>query len=354
METNGSIHWSPEAYPPPRPWTHMSDWKEPAFNVAKGPVVVQTQAHGQLPYIPEIDASVSYRVYPGKPYIITETSMRVNEALKVQALRNGEVVFKRGLLTHVAWYDQVRDQVQTVDLEKMSDLDELLMDVNVPWITFYNPDTGIAFGGIQLSMANGGVEHRPRVLNPYHYVIVGPIIYWSRAMNFTFASSASQLMTKVPAGSFFWERWAFVLYEPAKGDKPYAPLLAWKEKLTHPLRMRLVEEVEPACPPSAPRSTSTPPRPAGKTAPRSRNTTANKRHPLQHSHPRPRARSRPPAPARPLQWPWPRAIGFENLPQPRKPGPALATVQGCKKSNTRWANQRVLRGGVVGLGVVCS
>ncbi len=248
METNGAIHWAPEAYPPPRPWTHTSDWKEPKFESWKGPVVVTTLARGALPYIPEVDAAVSYKVYPNLPYIISTTATRVNETIPVQAMRNGEIVFKRGLLTHLAWYDVIERKVQTVDLETIADLDEHLMEVDVPWIAFFNPKTGIAFGGVQIEFASAALEHLPRVWNPYHYVIVGPIVYWARALNFTFASSASQHMIEVPEGTHLWEKWGFVLYEPADGENPHAPLLEWREKLINPLRVRLVEEVESRVP----------------------------------------------------------------------------------------------------------
>ena len=174
--------------------------------------------------------------------------MRVNQPLAVQAMRNGEVVFKRGLLTHLAWYDALSQKVQTVHLDEVADLDQHLMEVDVPWLSFFNPATGIAFGGIQLECSSAGLEHLPRVLNPHYYVIVGPVIYWARAMNFTFASSASQLMVEAPKGTLFWEKWAYVLYEPADGDNPHAPLLGWRKKLTNPLRVRLVEEVEDRVP----------------------------------------------------------------------------------------------------------
>lgn len=243
-ETNGGIHWIPEAYPPPRPWVHASDWKEPRFDAIRGPVVCGARMWDRLPYVPEIDASISYKVFEGQPYILATTSMRVNRAIPVQAMRNGEVVFERSLLTHLAWYDVLSGTVKSVDLREITDLDQHLMEADVPWLTFYNPATGIGFGGVQLEYANAGVEEPPRVWNPHFYVIVGPIIYWARAMNFTFAASASQLIVEAPQGSVFWEKWAYLPYETAPGTEPWAPMAGWHKRLTNPLRVRLVEEVE--------------------------------------------------------------------------------------------------------------
>jgi hypothetical protein len=248
METNGSVHWAPEAYPPPRPWTHTSDWMQPDFQSWQGPVVVTTMARAPLPVIPEVDASVSYKFYANLPYILTTTSTRVNEPLAVQAMRNGEAVFKRDLITHLAWFDPVENKVKTVELDKIADLDEIIMEENTPWLSFFNPKTGVAFGGIQIESSISGLEQQPRIVNPYFYCIVGPVVYWSRAMNLTFTSSAPQLKIEVPKGTQFWEKWAYVLYEPQPGDNPHASLIEWQKKLTNPLRVRLTEEVEQRVP----------------------------------------------------------------------------------------------------------
>jgi hypothetical protein len=191
---------------------------------------------------------VSYKVYAGRPCIETTTSMRVDKALRVQASRNGELVFQRQLLTHLAWPDVISGRVETVDLRDLPDSNQLLMEDDVPWITAWNPETRIALGAVQLEYANAGVEELPRVHDPHFYAIVGPYLYWTRALNFTFSSSASQHLVEIPRGSQFWERWAFVLYEPAEGAKPYQPMLPWYRKLTAPLRVRVVEEVEPRVP----------------------------------------------------------------------------------------------------------
>ena len=49
----------------------------------------------------------------------------------------------------------------------------------------------------------------------------------------------------VPAmkGSMFMEKWAYLVYN-AEDDKPFKPVLAWRKRLTNPLRIQLVEEVD--------------------------------------------------------------------------------------------------------------
>jgi hypothetical protein len=245
METNGAIHWNPGIYSPPRPWTHTADWKPPAnVNYISGPVMVSTELWDQLREIPEVDASVRYEFYPGMPYFISTTSMRINKRIDCIALRNAEIVFKREQMTHAAWYDVVRDSIIVYNVTTMPDLTDLLMEDDVPWITFYNEDTGIGFCGIQLEYANAGLESKPRLLNPYMYITGGPWIYWARALSLSFLASNMQQMIPAMKGNFFAEKWAYLTYEIDEGDTPYAPVLEWQKQLTNPLKIRLVEEVD--------------------------------------------------------------------------------------------------------------
>jgi hypothetical protein len=245
METNGAIHWNPGIYSPPRPWTHTADWKPPAnVNYSSGPVKVSTEVWDELREIPEVDASVRYEFYPGLPYFISTTSMRINKRIDCIALRNAEIVFKREQITHAAWYDIVRDSVMVYNVAQMPDLTDLLMEDDVPWITFFNEDTGIGFSGIQLEYMNAGLESKPRLLNPYMYITGGPWIYWARALSLSFLASNMQQMIPALEGNFFAEKWAYLTYEIAEGDEPFSPVIAWQKRLTNPLKIRLVEEVD--------------------------------------------------------------------------------------------------------------
>lgn len=244
-ETNGAIHWNPEIYTPPTPWTHTSDWDPPSHvSSLTGPVISFSDVWGNLREIPQVDASVRYEFYPGKPYFISTTNLRINETVQSIALRNAEIVFKRELITEAAWYDVIRDSVIVFDVTKMPELTDIKMQDDVPWISFYNKETGIGFAGIQLNYSNAGLENRTRLLNPFFYITGGPWIYWARALSLSFLSSNMQQMIPVMKGNFFSEKWAYLVYETDKGSQPYAPVLAWQKKLLNPLRIQLVEEVD--------------------------------------------------------------------------------------------------------------
>ena len=92
-ETNGAIHWNPEIYTPPVPWTHTSDWDPPQHvQSLTGPVIAFSDVWGNLREIPQVDASVRYEFFPGKPYFISTTNLRINETVQSLALRNAEIV----------------------------------------------------------------------------------------------------------------------------------------------------------------------------------------------------------------------------------------------------------------------
>ncbi len=245
METNGAVHWNPGIYAPPRAWTHTADWKPPQnMKSVSGPVIATSEVWDHLRGVSEVDAAVRYEFYPDVPYFISSTTMRINETVGCLALRNAEIVFKRELMTHAAWYDIVRDTIITYDVSNMPDLTDLKMEADVPWLTFYNVNTGIGFGGIQLNYANAGLESRPRLLNPYMYITGGPWIYWSRALSLSFLSSNMQQLIPAIKGATFSEKWAYVTYQIDKTGQPYAPIIEWQNRLTNPLRIHIVEEVD--------------------------------------------------------------------------------------------------------------
>ena len=245
METNGAIHWNPGIYNPPSPWSHTADWKPPQnIHTVSGPVIASSEIWDHLRGVPEVDASVRYLFYPGVPYFISSTTMRINKTINCLALRNGEIVFKRELMTHAAWYDVISDEVITYNVSNMPDLTDLKMEADIPWITFYNEDTGIGFAGIKLSYANGGLESRPRLLNPFFYITGGPWIYWTRALSLSFLSSNMQQMIPAVKGNVFLEKWAYLVYAIDNNETPYKAVLDWQKRLTNPLRIHLVEEVD--------------------------------------------------------------------------------------------------------------
>jgi hypothetical protein len=245
LETNGAMHWNPDIYVPPRAWTHTADWKPPRhIKTVAGSIIARSDVWDSMREVPEVDASVSYEFFPGMPYFISSTCMRINETVNALALRNAEMVFKRELITHAAWYDVLRDSVIIYDVTNMPDLTDLKMEADVPWIIFFNKEKGIGFAGIQLAYSNSGIESPPRLLNPFFYITAGPWIYWCRGLSHPYLSSNMQQVVPVLKGNVFSEKWAYLVYDFDKNTEPYAKVVEWQKRLTSPLRVQLVEEVD--------------------------------------------------------------------------------------------------------------
>lgn len=245
LETNGAMHWNPDIYVPPRAWTHTADWKPPRnVKTVAGPIIARTDFWDNLREVPEVDASVRYEFYPDAPYFISSTSMRINETVHSLALRNAEMVFKRELITHAAWYDVIREKVVVYDVLGMPDLTDLKMEADIPWILFYNEEHGVGFAGIQLDYSNSGIENPARLLNPYFYITAGPWVYWARALSHPYLSSNMQQVVPVLKGNVFNEKWAYLMVETDKGPEPWSQVEHWLKRLTQPVRVQLVEEVD--------------------------------------------------------------------------------------------------------------
>jgi hypothetical protein len=53
-----------------------------------------------------------------------------------------------------------------------------------------------------------------------------------------------QQVIPVLKGNVFSEKWAYLVFEMGKNGDPFAPVLDWQRRLTQPLRIQLVEEVD--------------------------------------------------------------------------------------------------------------
>ena len=53
-----------------------------------------------------------------------------------------------------------------------------------------------------------------------------------------------QQMVPAAKGNFFSEKWAYLVFKTLEGEHPYQPVLDWKDQLTNPLRVQVVEEVD--------------------------------------------------------------------------------------------------------------
>ena len=237
LESNGAVHWNPDIYSPPTPWVHASDWEKPVFDQISGPLMHRTRRYSPLPHMDSVVANVTYEFYPDKPYVLMSSFMEVGKDLFVQALRNSEIVFNHAVLNEFVWADPL-GRIESLKIEhaRKHPIHALEIPPRTPWMAFINRDKGVGFANIMLAHENGNrYGQPPSETQPYFYVQNGPWIYWARPNVYPFGGLNFTRMMPVRAGSFYFEKNAWVPFRLAKGDEPFRELERTQKLLTHPL-----------------------------------------------------------------------------------------------------------------------
>lgn len=237
LESNGAVHWNPDIYSPPTPWVHISDWEGPVADHLSGPLLHRTRRYAPLPHMDSVVASVVYEFYAGQPYVLMSSFMEVGKDLFVQALRNSEIVFNHAALNEFVWLDPL-GKIQSLKIEtaRKHPIHALEIPPRTPWMAFINRERGVGFANIVLAYENGNrYGQPPSETQPYFYVQNGPWIYWSRPNVYPFGGLNFTRMMPVRAGSFYYEKNAWVPFRLATGDEPFKELERLHKQLTHPL-----------------------------------------------------------------------------------------------------------------------
>nr|HPO07750.1 hypothetical protein [bacterium] len=248
-ETNGAIQWNPDAYAPPRAWVHTSDWEPGKYDYeyeeTRGPLVYITRNWGEMPQMSELVCSTVYKFYAGLPYYTFSTTVHVRHDVTVQVIRNSEVVFARECFNEAAWWDAAQGKAETRRIVDYPDLTEWTLADNTPWVAFFDRAKDCGYAGIQMEYMNGGLMGKLQTLNPYMYITVGPWLYWTRALIYPYGSNNPQHLIKVPEGSVFLEKWAYLPFELADGDSPFKDVEKLSGVLPKPLHVHLEEPISP-------------------------------------------------------------------------------------------------------------
>ena len=244
LETNGSLHWNPGVYAPPRTWIHASDWENPeGYATISGPVFFMTKRHAPLPLYPEVMCSITYTFYAGKPYIMVESVLDVTKDMDVVALRNGEIVLNHNVVKEFAW-KKADGGIGSVVIKDRPRHPTRGMDLHpaTPWFAFYNREVPCALAAIDLKLeafrrGKGLVEWEP-----WRYLHWGPWAYCARPLIYTFATPNPQRVMHVSEGSSYYECMAF---HPCRlgssEDDRFLPIEETAARLFAPLRASTTE-----------------------------------------------------------------------------------------------------------------
>lgn len=243
LETNGAVHWNPDAYSPPHAWYHCSDWENPPYSEETGPVFYSLRRSAPLPHLKDVTASITYYFYKDSPFIIIESTLEIKSDFFLKALRNSEVVFNKEVFTKAA-YKAMTDKVNVIDFasSRMHPGHVIILRPDTPWIAFFDESKKIAFSSLFLELSTSNLNGGPASLQqPYIYIQHGPWYYLARAFVYSFGSNNQSRMLPVKKGSVYYEKNAWIPFSFENQD--YSAISdIYFEMLKHPLAV--AEEME--------------------------------------------------------------------------------------------------------------
>lgn len=265
------FHWNPDIWATGKPWGHTSDWNSPVgFDPLKhkadappaaaekmhpfyyrewpGPMLYRLTRWGKMPFVPQVDVSVTYTFYAGAPFLSVQSLMEFREDMSVHAVRNAELVFSRHQFDTAVWLDK-EGRFQRVPCYDYSDKDKSFQNVaklpaDVACLGFANERKGYGLALIVLSMTNlnkltghAGDEQAHFYIRDYDEHGKGSpanFLYFVRPLVYR----EGYLPTPVSAGSIYAERSAVVVFKlNADPAKKYDELIHWQKLLANPLEV---------------------------------------------------------------------------------------------------------------------
>jgi len=256
------IHYNPDIWAPPLSWGHTCDWDlgkpgpyTPSINISQGPYAYRSFRRGLMPRGNETMVDFTYTFFAGMPFFYTSSRMEFTLNTLVNAVRNSELVFSRGQMTHGVWADAQGKPHEA-----------RLYDPNDPKHVFgrvaeVSPDTQFVgmfneLDGAGICLVNLGryVESYSPAADPVNYLskyYISDLGMWldSDVPNYAFVYMTRPevyYQTVMPKGSVFEERNAVLVFEVGAGKHRYDDLLNWVKRLRTPPAVTIAPAREPA------------------------------------------------------------------------------------------------------------
>jgi hypothetical protein len=214
----------------------------------KGPLAYRATRWGKMPFVPQVDVSVTYTFFAGSPVVLVQSLMEVRETLQLHAVRNCELVFSRHQFDTAVWIGK-DGKLETAPCYDYDDKDKSFKTVaklpaDVRAVGLASERKGYGIAAVPLGMT--GVnrfsgqptdeqahfnirdydEHGKG--NPYNF------LYFVRYLVFRDDYGP----TLVEKGSAYAETTAIVVFPLMKdAARRYDQLTRWQEMLAHPLQV---------------------------------------------------------------------------------------------------------------------
>jgi len=239
----GVIHWNPDVFVPGVAWDHSFDWNPPAsFEENPGALLYLNARKGPMPRVKDVSLEVRYRVDAFHPWFISETKMVVEKDISVIAVRNDEMVLYKELFDSFM-YRAGDGGIVSGPLRELPERPFGLAHTAPPdlaWVGLVNTKEKFGFFSLRLAAAASSLGlggDLPLKAGTYFYAPSdGDYVYWVRPLVYTWGDFAtSNLVSFVPAGSFFYEKNAYVVLRLDEGTPAALDRLA--RELREPLRV---------------------------------------------------------------------------------------------------------------------
>jgi len=243
----GAIHWNPDTWTPPSQWAHTIDWnsampeRRPELTVWNGPLCFRTLRSGVMPFSNGTKVTISYTFFAGSPYVLESSRMEFTADTAVNAVRNNELVFRRGVHTHAVAADE-NGKVSVWQAHDENDFNHFYGVVasvgpDVPWLGLFHKRLGYGIAIVnQDRFTQSGAPGRKDLEGGYYYFNdygehgTGENAY----LNFLYVSRPLMWNNLVPAGTVFGEHSAFLPFKVGEEPDRFASVINWAAQLRQP------------------------------------------------------------------------------------------------------------------------
>jgi hypothetical protein len=248
----GPIHWTPDVrsivrtptFPGHKQkgyWPKTWEWNPPpGLQESRGPLLYRIRRRGPMPFFTEVNAEIVYLFSAVSPEIIVESTMRMDKDLKVQYLRNGEWVFKQGIMTMGQCKDQ-QGKVHEFSVKERGKAPALKRPVHPedPWLAFYHPQTGLGFAIVRVEIRNARPDGTPSTIANYSMFVVD--YGYLEACRKLVGPGEDRSETLVEMGNVYYMREVVFLFD-ARKDNAFELVDQRAQRLRHPLEVERLAE----------------------------------------------------------------------------------------------------------------
>jgi len=243
----GAIHWNPDTWAPPSQWGHTIDWdaanpeRRPELTVWNGPLCFRTLRSGAMPFANGMKVTVSYTLFAGAPFILESSLMEFTADTAVNAVRNNELVFRRGVHTHAVACDET-GKVSVWQAHDEANFNRFFGTVagvspDAPWLGLFHQRLGYGISIVNLDRftLSGAPGRRDLDGGYYYFNDYGEHGTGANAhLNFLYVSRLLVGRSLVPKGTIFAEHSAFLVFKLGEAKDPFGSIARWAAMLRQP------------------------------------------------------------------------------------------------------------------------